>query len=70
MTRLPRPGGSGVARPGIAEARAAGIPLLERTSWSSACAGSDQMTAPPDQATAKVVKVATTLDTFRAYARF
>jgi hypothetical protein len=26
--------------------------LLVRTSWSSACAGSDQMTAPPDQATA------------------
>jgi hypothetical protein len=29
-----------------------GEPLPLRTSWSSACAGSDQMTAPPDQATA------------------
>ena len=44
-----------VAEPGVAYAheRSGDRQLTgQRTSWGSACAGSDQMTAPPDQATA------------------
>jgi hypothetical protein len=53
----------------VRKRRAGGISLLVRTRRSSGCAGDDEMTAPPGEATAPVIRLAAIVGAVRAYAR-